>query len=198
MRAGSDGRRNICLQSSCRSLETQGRGLRIVRAFELVGHFVQGFLRIGCGVVFEPLLVDGHHLYVRCGLAVQDAFFVDLGPAEAKEQALYCDFGIGCGCGEALGLVGSHGPELGCTRGGGRLGEAAAHGNDRLTPAEYLVSGGAEEVLVVGQAGLHPRLFDGEEGDEAALFGGGPYGLGWGEVTELGRADGAWQAGRGR
>jgi hypothetical protein len=23
-----------------------------------------GFLRIGCGVVFESLLVDGHHLYV--------------------------------------------------------------------------------------------------------------------------------------
>ena len=50
----------------------------------------------------------------------------------------------------------------------------------------------------MGEAGLHAGLFDREKSDEAAFFGGGPDGLGWGEVAELGGADGAGQAGRGR
>ena len=80
----------------------------------------------------------------------------------------------------------------------GGLGEAATHGDDGLAAREYLVSRDAEEIVVVGEACLHARLFDGEEGDEAAFFGGGPDGLGRGEVAELGGADGAGETGRGR
>jgi hypothetical protein len=41
----------------------------------------------------------------------------------------------------------------------------------------------------VGEAGLHAGLFDWEQGDEAAFLGGGPNGLGRGEVAKLGGAD---------
>lgn len=153
-------------------------------------------LWLGCRRVFEYFLVDGHHFDVCGGFAVDDALLVDLGPAETEEEALDGDLGVGGGGGEALGLVGGHGPELRCAGGCGWLGEAAVHGDDGLTAVEYLVSRGAEEVVVVGESRLHAGLFDGKQRDEAAFFRSGPHGLRWGEVAELGGADGAGQAGR--
>lgn len=77
------------------------------------------------------------------------------------------------------------------------MGEAATHSNDGLAIVEDHVARGAEQVVVVGQASLHAGLVDGKQGDEAAFFGGGPHGLGWGEVAVGGGADGTGQAGRG-
>jgi hypothetical protein len=106
------------------------------------------------------------------------------------------DFGVGSGGTEAVGLVGGHGPEFGCAGIGGRLGETLTHRDDCLASVEGVVSRVPKEVVVVGEASLHAGLFDGEEDDEAAFFGCGPYGLGWGEVAELCRSDGAGEAGR--
>jgi hypothetical protein len=57
-------------------------------------------------------------------------------------------------------------------------------------------SGVGEQVVVVGEPRLHAGLRDGEQDDEAAFFGCGPDGLGWGEVAELRGAYGAGETGR--
>ncbi len=60
----------------------------------------------GGGRVFESLLIDGHHLDVGCGFAVDDALLVDFGPAEAEEEPLDGDLGVGGGGGEVLSSPG--------------------------------------------------------------------------------------------
>lgn len=144
--------------------------------------------------IFESFLVDGHHLDVGGGFSVDDALLVYLGPAEAEEEALDCDLGVGCGGGEVFGLVGGHGPEFGCAVVG--LGETLPHGDDGLAAISYMVAGVAKKVVVVCETGLHARLFDWEQRNEAAFFGRGPYSLRWGEVAHFGGADGAGETGR--
>ena len=135
---------------------------------------------------------------VGCGFAVDGTLLVDFGPAKSEEQALDGNLGVGRGGGESFGLLVGHGPEFGRATSSGGLGEALMHCEDGLASAEDLVSRGSEEVIVVREAGLHAGLVDGKKADEIAFLSSGPDGLGWGEVAELSRSDGAREAGRAR
>lgn len=51
-------------------------GFWIWLAFGLAASATRSCELVG-GRIFELLLVDGHHLYVGCGFAVEETFFVD-------------------------------------------------------------------------------------------------------------------------
>src|ERR1019366_5776851 len=81
------------------------------------------------GWTFESCLVHGHHVDVGFAFAAGDALLVDLGPAEAEEQALDGGPGLAGSLAKAIGFFGSQGPAIGFSLFSGFC-EATAHGGD--------------------------------------------------------------------